>query len=505
MFSQWRFVLLALIFTFGGASSVPAQTTYWIPKKTTEGQLDCSVQVPDYFVPWLLKETQLGGGKEQFGVDAKGRKYTFVRQSFTYSKNFSPSLKGFFSLTTNEFQGSEFIEEKRLINSEFARALEDLSEPQGPGPTFRKVVLVAIKHTGNIKPDIVLATESYWIARAVKQPGGLTRSIEFSVPVPSYVVPWLLKKDDFGGGAEVTRMIDAKNVSFLRQACSWDNGSVCPITKMFLVNAPAKNGALRVGLQWQFDDRLKTEADFISALDSLALPSSTSQRFVDLLVYKHTGSGKPSVKYSEEIPLNERKGAEMLALGADTQVGQYFANTHAPRELSLFREATLAIANDARRNPNYRKNAGAQTATDFSGDTILTRTGPVKLFKVPSRTQAPYFNDLVLNDSLNRSAQFLAEYQAEVGKSSHEGPRSFQGKDLSTFSTRLTNFGYGGIASEGVASGPLLAAPTVWLRADTDHYKPFFNVGADYKEIGFGVARGKDQNWYFCYVAGTGK
>ncbi len=39
------------------------------------------------------------------------------------------------------------------------------------------------------------------------------------------------------------------------------------------------------------------------------------------------------------------------------------------------------------------------------------------------------------------------------------------------------------------------------MKSDT-HFRPWFNIGANVREIGYGAAQGRDGTWYFFAVAG---
>ena len=70
---------------------------------------------------------------------------------------------------------------------------------------------------------------------------------------------------------------------------------------------------------------------------------------------------------------------------------------------------------------------------------------------------------------------------------------------------RIKYFGYEfRTEGEGAAwSSKPEAAPEIWMRGDT-HFRPWFNVGNDVREIGYGIAKGADDKWYFCVISGLG-
>ncbi|HEX8200977.1 MAG TPA: CAP domain-containing protein, partial [Isosphaeraceae bacterium] len=206
----------------------------------------------------------------------------------------------------------------------------------------------------------------------------------------------------------------------------------------------------------------------------------------------------------------ERIKARLLTLSRETQAGSVFANTRVPVDLNTFRLSMLAIGNMGRRDPDYRKKHGETVATDLSGQTVLLPADPPnhpngeepRIFQ--HHQTPPYFDDLVLNDALNQAAQFQAEYQASTGKPGHDGPENYNGVNLTFFGDRARFFGYTfNLEGEGAGQGTPTDFPEGWMKSNT-HYRPWFNVGADVREVGLGIARGEDESWYTCVVSGLG-
>jgi hypothetical protein len=202
---------------------------------------------------------------------------------------------------------------------------------------------------------------------------------------------------------------------------------------------------------------------------------------------------------------------QMLALSKETNPGTYYDTAQVPADLDGFRTQTLAVANLGRRDPDYRKKHGEKAATDLSGATAFTPKDPVKgpledltekIYK--NQETPPYFKDLVFNDALNKAAQFQAEYQASIGKSTHDGPDSFEGGSMKTSEDRIKHFRYTGVPGGECCgfSSEATYEPEGWMQSDT-HFRGFFNIGGELSEIGFGIAKGKDGIWYTC-LAGNG-
>jgi hypothetical protein len=205
--------------------------------------------------------------------------------------------------------------------------------------------------------------------------------------------------------------------------------------------------------------------------------------------------------------------ADMEQLSKNTQPGSYYNDSKVPVEIGAFREDMLRIGNMARRDSEYRTKHGEKEATDFSNPTVTIGGKESKIYK--NQETPPYFNDLVLNDNLNRAAQFQAEYLASKNSQSrqHYGPENYQGKSMLELGDRLKFFDYTyGVEGEGVASlWSATGSPETFMQGDT-HFRPWFNIGADVVEIGLGVAQGAPGGWgpgttgvwYTVVIAGLG-
>jgi hypothetical protein len=171
----------------------------------------------------------------------------------------------------------------------------------------------------------------------------------------------------------------------------------------------------------------------------------------------------------------------------------------------------LAVGNLGRSDPDYRKKHGEEVATDLSGATVLIPRDPakgrpkdeeLKIFK--ARPTPPYFDDLVLNDALNKAAQFHAEYQASIRTGTHDGPETYDGASMKEFWDRAQHFGYTfRMEGEGCGRGGATDFPEGWMHSDT-HFRPWFNLGQDVREVGLGIAKGSDGVWYTCVLSGLG-
>lgn len=240
----------------------------------------------------------------------------------------------------------------------------------------------------------------------------------------------------------------------------------------------------------------------------LPVPKQGEWKSVDLLILIAPDAVTPAVRVP--IPEMTLANAKMNELGQQTKAGEYYPAVKVPADLDAFRAQMLAYGNAGRRDPNFRQDNGAKTATDLSGDTVdayadetKTTTHKEKVFK-QSQTP-PYFADHVLNDALNQAAQFQAEYQASIRQTGHDGPRAFRdpksGKSVNLFdlSQRAAFFGAPANVVEAAACCSLGDAPHGWMAGDT-HFRPWFNVDGCYPAIGYGAALGTDGKWYFAAV-----
>lgn len=140
-------------------------------------------------------------------------------------------------------------------------------------------------------------------------------------------------------------------------------------------------------------------------------------------------------------------------------------------EKAKIRQTMLAIMNEARANPNYRKQSGSTTALNL-----------------PSNLKP-----LMLDDRLNRLAQIQADYQASIKSTTHDN------RIAGSMETRTkTVFGKDMAMLEACGSSTNMADyPIGWMKSET-HYRPTWNLDPGLKPtaVGFGFAKGSDGQWY---------
>lgn len=144
-------------------------------------------------------------------------------------------------------------------------------------------------------------------------------------------------------------------------------------------------------------------------------------------------------------------------------------------EVDQARNAMLAINNEARANPEYRKTQKCKT-----------------FLKLPAGLPP-----LVLDDACNKAAQEQAEYQASRQQLTHDNLN--YGND---FGKRLAKHGIGGALEACGMSTSLASYPISWMKSET-HHRPTWNLGGNeadapypVRKAGYGAAKGRDGKWY---------
>lgn len=146
-------------------------------------------------------------------------------------------------------------------------------------------------------------------------------------------------------------------------------------------------------------------------------------------------------------------------------------------EIKKVRETMLAINNEARLNPNYRKAQGCKTALQLPAD----------------------LKPLVLNEDLNKLAQEQADYQASIRKVTHDN------RNYRDFGARVDKYLKNHPKPEACAGAVSLADyPIGWMKSET-HYRPTWNLDTyngksiPVNTVGYGVAR-NGEFWYFTAI-----
>ncbi|WP_373331290.1 galactose-binding domain-containing protein [Salmonirosea aquatica] len=146
-------------------------------------------------------------------------------------------------------------------------------------------------------------------------------------------------------------------------------------------------------------------------------------------------------------------------------------------ELDKVRATMLAINNEARLNPNYRKQQGCKTALNL----------PANL------------KPLSIHEDLNKLAQEQADYQASIKDVTHDN------RNYRDFGARVDKYLKNHPKPEACAGGMYLSEyPIGWMTSET-HYRPTWNLDSyngksiPVNVVGYGVAKNGDM-WYFTAI-----
>lgn len=146
-------------------------------------------------------------------------------------------------------------------------------------------------------------------------------------------------------------------------------------------------------------------------------------------------------------------------------------------EMKKVRETMLALNNEARLNPNYRKAQGCKTA-----------------LQVPAN-----LTPLVIHEDLNKLAQEQADYQASIKSVTHDN------RNYRDFGARVDKYLKNHPKPEACAGGMgLWEYPIGWMKSET-HYRPTWNLDSyngksiPVNAVGYGVAKNGDM-WYFTAI-----
>ena len=146
-------------------------------------------------------------------------------------------------------------------------------------------------------------------------------------------------------------------------------------------------------------------------------------------------------------------------------------------ELDKVRATMLAINNEARLNPNYRKQQGCQTALNL----------PTNL------------KPLIIHEDLNKLAQEQADYQASIKNVTHDN------RNYRDFGARVDRYLKNHPKPEACAGAMHLSEyPIGWMKSET-HYRPTWNLDSYNRKsipvnvVGYGVAK-KGDMWYFTAI-----
>ncbi len=309
-------------------------------------------------------------------------------------------------------------------------------------------------------------------------------------------------------------VINGQSYSFVTTSVAWDNDMIDGGRIAFVRKTGVEKG------DWFTMNASSNEWKTLVFLVKLQASPRRTWKYVDLIVLALPSATPPTIRLPIPEPTQARTLARsrMIELGKTTKAGGYFPSVKkdsdgvekptvvVPADLPAFYEQMLAYGNAGRRDPDFRKNNGSQSATNLSLNEVNT-TDKGRSEKVFRQNPAPqYFAPHVLNDQLNQAAQFHAEYMASIKQITHRGPSNYKapgsGKtvNLTEANVRAKYFGSTLSVVEAAGGGSPGDNPHDWMASDT-HFRPWFNVDACYPEIGYGAAMNVDDgSWYFVAV-----
>lgn len=299
--------------------------------------------------------------------------------------------------------------------------------------------------------------------------------IRFETKIPADAVKVIMNNSPAPGrGADTTprfrsftHTIDGKAMKFYANELAWETPKLSEGGLTWAVDAG-------LGADWR-NCNTKDELwqDFSDALKSIAT-STNGWSVAKVVMAESTGNDHPTVALNRDGSygkMSADKEAEFKLADMSSK------SSLSEDELNEARDYWLAIVNTGRANPNYRKEAGAKKNLDLQSG----------------------LKPLVLNEFYNKAAQLQAEYCARVQQATHDNTDA----GMATVESRLKSVGYDKGAYEAAGQGGLLnQCPTCWMKSET-HHRPWWNIeGQVVTEVGFGVAKAANGNWYFVAVIG---
>lgn len=264
-----------------------------------------------------------------------------------------------------------------------------------------------------------------------------------------------------------TYNIGGQAIRFHATELSWETPDLDQGSLTWVVAAGA-------GAEWMSaDPKNPLWSGFATGLRSLAKDAG-GWSSAKVVMAEANGKNPPSAKLNLDGSygaMTPDKMAEQKLIDMSSQDG--LSDT----ELNQVRGLLLTIANAARVNTNYRRDAGAKSALNIQAG----------------------LKPLALDDKLNQAAQVQAEYCAQVKQATHDNANP----DEADMEKRLKNVGWEALAYEAAGQGSLLnACPECWMKSET-HYRPWWNFDNQIvTKIGYGVAKADDGTWYFVAVFG---
>jgi uncharacterized protein YkwD len=313
------------------------------------------------------------------------------------------------------------------------------------------------------------AQTTYWLGT---RDGG---QLKFTTQIPADAAAIIMYSAPAKGrGADTspryrnfTYNIDGRSIRFHANELGWETPDLDQGSLTWAV-------AAGVGAEWKSaDPKNPLWGGFAAGLRSLA-KDTEGWSYAKVIMAEGNGNSGPSAR----LNLDGTYGAMSPDKIAEQKLIDLSSNDSlSDDELDQVRGFLLAIANAARANTNYRRDAGAKSALNI----------PAGL------------TPLQLDDKLNQAAQVQAEYCARIKETTHDNADP----DQADMGKRLKNVGYEEMGYEAAGQGSLLnACPECWMKSET-HYRPWWNFDNQVvTKIGYGVAKADNGIWYFVAVLG---
>lgn len=304
------------------------------------------------------------------------------------------------------------------------------------------------------------AQTSYWLG---ERDGDVLR---FETAVPADAAAIVMNKSPKGGSRyrTFTHTLNGKAVRFHSNEIGWETPKLGEGSFTWVTNNGMGDDWGNVNTNsahWPgFMEAMKVLGSGADGWSSakVVIAESTGKDAPSFTVNRDGTVGKPSALQIAEWRLADMTPKD--ALSAD--------------ELDEARGYFLDIANAARANTNYRKQAKCKTALNL----------PANL------------KPLVLSDKLNKAAQIQAEECAKVKQATHD----HTDPAMEDMGKRLKSVDFNAVAYEAAGGGPLQDCPTMWMTSET-HYRPWWNLDQQFvTQVGFGAAKADNGPWYYIAV-----
>ena len=152
-------VIFTILLSFFAAQTAFAQSSYWLPtvqKTPIETIYSFDTKLPDFMVPWVTKQTPIGGGKAVAKI-IDGQPYTVIEQYFGWDSNGHGPKNGQIAVTSMKggVAMSDWTGDPGLASeTEVVAALDALVKPSNS--SWRYADVLVLRQEGVPKPNLKL-------------------------------------------------------------------------------------------------------------------------------------------------------------------------------------------------------------------------------------------------------------------------------------------------------------------------------------------------------------